>query len=56
MKEEKRMRETERATLSPLLSGLLIPVILFDGIRFINNQKRNEERKKEKKEKACGGS
>lgn len=29
--------QRERAPLSPLLSALLIPVILFDGIRFINN-------------------
>lgn len=30
-------RQREWAPLSPLLSALLIPVILFDGIRFINN-------------------
>lgn len=30
-------RRREWAPLSPLLSALLIPVILFDGIRFINN-------------------
>lgn len=30
-------KKQERAPLSPLLSAPLIPVILFDGIRFINN-------------------
>lgn len=32
-----RIKPGERALLFLLLSGLLIPVILFDGIRFINN-------------------